>query len=316
MGQADKNRRAKLEAEAAAWLFRIESEDADRETFERWRGDPEKAAMFAQLDAAWTRLDRLRALRPPGPPDPDIIGADEAPTSRRWFTLAAACGLGALGAGGAALLLSSRAHAETGVGERRALRLPDKSLLDLNTDSRASWRFDAGARRVWLERGEAALEVAHDPERRPFILTTGERTLALAEGVFNARLRTDAAEIVVLRGAAALGGEATVLQGRAAVLAEGRADMRALEPAAAEAVTAWRRGEVIFEDALLSEAVDEYNRYLAARIEIADPSIAGIRLSGRFITHDPEEFLASVERAFPVQVVRTANGGATLSPGN
>ena len=58
------------------------------------------------------------------------------------------------------------------------MRLPDGSLLHLNTDTTLDLDFSRGQRRVILNRGEAAFEVAKD--RRPFRVEAGTvRTEAL-----------------------------------------------------------------------------------------------------------------------------------------
>lgn len=321
MGQDDQSRRARIETEAAEWLVRLEAGDADLDAFERWRGDdPAHAAAFAQIDAAWARMDRAAALRPPGPIDPDLFSPPDGDNakgeqrmSRRWLLRAAAVGgLTLATGGGAALLMTGRASAETGVGERRAVRLPDGSLLDLNTDSRASWQFTERARKVWLERGEAAIEVVADREARPFLLAARGRSIALDQGVFNARLRGADTEFAVLRGEADVAGEG-VGEGRAVTLNTSTAAVGQLTPAAVDATTAWRRGEIIFDGDTLQEAVAEYNRYLTMKIEIDDPTIAGVQLGGRFETRDPAEFLASLESAFPVRVTRADDGTVHLS---
>ena len=308
-------RRAKLETEAAHWLEGLESGTADVAAFERWRdADPANAAAFAQVDAAWSRLDRLRALRPPGSPDPDLFVPRVQMSRRAWLLRAAAvAGPVVLTAAGVGFVLTGRASAETAVGERRAVRLPDGSLLDLNTDSRASWRFSDSDRRVWLERGEAAVEVAADSQVRPFVLLASGKAVTLATGVFNARLREGGgAEITVVRGEAELPDARPLPENKVVTLTPARIEVREV-PEATEITTAWRRGEIVFDGDTLAEAVAEYNRYLADKIEIADPSIADIQLGGRFTTNDPTEFLASAGQAFPIRVERNSAGGVTLS---
>lgn len=315
MGQEKHSQRRRIEAEAADWLARLETGRADLGAFEQWRSaNPAHAAAFAQLDAAWSRLDRVRALRPAGPPDPDLLASRDAGflQSRRGLLRAAMFGGAVVLAGGAALLLNGRAYAETGIGERRAVRLPDGSLLDLNTDSRASWRFDDQRRQVWLERGEAAFEIAPDAEARPFLLAAAGQTAPLDPGVYNARLRGRAAEIVALRQSAETDGSSILLEGHELVISAESQDVRMLSPGAAEAVGAWRRGEIVFNGDTLREAVAEYNRYLTQPISIGDEGIANLRVGGRFTTRDPAEFLQAAEAAFAVEARRQPDGAIVL----
>ena len=51
-------------------------------------------------------------------------------------------------------------------GEQRIQRLPDGSVLHLNTDSAVTVRYSRTDRLVTLDRGQALFEVAHQDERR------------------------------------------------------------------------------------------------------------------------------------------------------
>ena len=62
----------------------------------------------------------------------------------------------------------------TGKGEQRLVRLDDGSRVSMNSDSRMRVEFGAGERRIWLEKGEAFFDVAHDAEV-PFVVVAGQR---------------------------------------------------------------------------------------------------------------------------------------------
>jgi transmembrane sensor len=195
------------------------------------------------------------------------------------------------------------------------IRLPDGTRADLNTDSRLSWRFTSRTRRVWLERGEAALEVSRDNQARPFLVNGEQSEVELAQGVFNARLRRSGLEVVVMSGEAAAGGASPAVVGESLLVGREGFTRRQLTPAAMDAAAAWRRGEIIFNGDTLGAAVAEYNRYLTAKIEIADPDVAELRLGGRFMTRDPSAFLESVRTAFGVRVETADDGAVTLHGG-
>jgi transmembrane sensor len=60
-------------------------------------------------------------------------------------------------------------------------------------------------------------------------------------------------------------------------------------------VLAWKRGEAIFDDVSLSEAVAEMNRYSSVQINVADGSALGdLRVSGVFKTGDNASFARAV----------------------
>ena len=64
----------------------------------------------------------------------------------------------------------------------------------------------------------------------------------------------------------------------------------------------WRDGFVEFHDAPLNDAVKEFNRYRARKIQIADPSIASFRISGKFRSGSTDAFLWLIQKGFPVTV--------------
>jgi transmembrane sensor len=75
----------------------------------------------------------------------------------------------------------------------------------------------------------------------------------------------------------------------------------------AEQSLSWRSGYLVFRESTLAEAAAEFNRYNSLRITIADPSVASIRLSGKFRTTDAEAFIRLLEGGFRIQARRSAN---------
>ena len=293
-----------LIAEASLWLARLDAGRASEQDLDAWRdADPRRAAAFAEVASAWTRLDALREAEDRPLPKP---------SRRAWLTGGGAA-LAASVAGGAWLgrdvLLRDRVV--TGVGERRTLALPDGSSVELNTDTEVFWRFDRARRRLWLSRGEAALMIVHD-SLRPFELFTSQGLARLAAGQFNARLRPAGLDLIVLAGQAAV----ETASGAAHAQVVGPADDRqALEITAhgvavvatpeeqVQAVQAWRRGEIVFEGQALSVAVEEYNRYLTRKLVIGDDKAGRLRLGGRFLTGDPDSFLDALRTTFGLRII-------------
>jgi transmembrane sensor len=293
-----------LIAEASLWLARLDAGRASEQDLDAWRdADPRRAAAFAEVASAWTRLDALREAEDQPLPKP----------SRRAWLAGGGAALAASVVGGAWLgrdiLLRDRVV--TGVGERRTLALPDGSSVELNTDTEVFWRFDRTRRRLWLSRGEAALMIVHD-SLRPFELFTNQGLARLAAGQFNARLRPAGLDLIVLAGQAVV----QTAGGTAHAEVSGPADARqALEVTAqriavvatpeeqVQSVQAWRRGEIVFEGQALSVAVEEYNRYLTRKLVIADDKAGRLRLGGRFLTGDPDSFLAALRTTFGLRII-------------
>jgi transmembrane sensor len=70
---------------------------------------------------------------------------------------------------------------------------------------------------------------------------------------------------------------------------------------------AWRSARLEFTKTPLAEAVDLFNRYKpasAARLELADPALAGVRVTGVFRADNVEAFVLLLEGAFDVKADR------------
>ncbi len=300
---------------AALWLARLDSGSADMAEFEAWRSaDPRNAAAFARIAGVTYKLDQLKPLMP---------RAEAKTRSLRRRHLFIISGLAAAAAGAAAFsIFTARASASTAVGQRKMIDLPQGGRLDLNTNSEASWRFTDQAHTVWLERGELALTLpAGSP---PCELLGGRSVVRLASGTVNARLRDRTMDITVLAGACSANTVAGVFQKstRAPVIVkEGeavlvRSDDLRIRPVATEDIgfiSGWRQDEVVLNGQTLDVAIDEYNRYLPHKIVIVDPQLSGIRLGGRFATHDPKDFLAALTSSFDIHVSHGDDGTVLLS---
>jgi transmembrane sensor len=79
-----------------------------------------------------------------------------------------------------------------------------------------------------------------------------------------------------------------------------------------ERATSWRRGQLMFNSVRLGDAVAEVNRYSETKIELADPSLADVRISGSFATGRSEVFVEAVTTYFPIQVSASSERAVIL----
>jgi len=183
-------------------------------------------------------------------------------------------------------------------------------LLELNTDTSVSWRFNARVRDFRIERGEIAMELATGA---PITLVVAIASLSLSPGSFDARLVDGRVGLTVHQGRATasvltngVSRTAVVESGQSAEWGPGLARIQPTSVAARERLTAWRNGNVVFDDETLAAAVAEYNRYLSRKIVVADPVLATMRIGGRFATSDPTAFLHAVSVALNADIRRDA----------
>lgn len=206
----------------------------------------------------------------------------------------------------------------TAHGEQSVARLPDGSVLRLDTDSEATVRYSAGERLVELSHGQALFEVAHENHRR-FRVAAGNAG-AIAVGTrFDVYRKTGAIEFTVAQGEIAVfTGEtsrlrdATGLPPGAQRVTAGyqlRIDAAAARsqpaPVDLEEALGWVQHKIVFEHRPLGEVAAEFNRYGRIPVAIEDAALGALPVSGTFDATDTESFVAFLQTLPDVRVERT-----------
>jgi transmembrane sensor len=212
-----------------------------------------------------------------------------------------------------------RAAYQTAVGERLVVTLPDGSVATLDTDSRLSVAYTDAERGIRLLRGQALFEVAHG-RSQPFRVRAAGQEIVAVGTMFNVRLQGSRVEVALVEGvvkvrpvsamAADTAREVTMRAGDR--LDAGPSGPVAVRGAEVARLVAWRGGELVFNDTRLADAVAEINRYTTRPIELRDPAIGVLRISGVFRTNDPERFSQAMSEVLPVEVGHRADGGPIL----
>jgi transmembrane sensor len=342
MSTKDRQVRDLVTRQAADWLVanRTELSARERETFRAWlKISPVHVEEYLRLAAVARDLrdacaalaastDSLVALARETPEEPTSIGSASITVSRdtrRAPGRAAALAWGALGViclslfgwwnfsikslQPATVEAATTFHFSSRHGEQQTHRLPDNSVLHLNTDTSVSVRLSAAERLVTLESGEADFEVAHEP-KRPFKVLAGYAQMLDVGTQFDVRLEPGVTVITVVDGRVAVGprSPATGANSSANSSASARAafvELTANEqlhvaewppsaPVAADAhgTTSWMRRQITFEHEPLSSVAREFNRYAPKPIVITTPALGNQEISGVFTIDDTDEFIA------------------------
>jgi transmembrane sensor len=302
---------ADIEAAAARWVVRADRGDLDPGELEAWLGaDTRRQGAFVRAKAAWGLLDRGR-----------VLGAQEAqdaprrPVGRRGLL----AGLGAAAAACVAVVAAPRllsARYGTTVGEIRRVPLADGSLAAINTDTALEVAMKPRKREVRLDRGEAWFQVAKDAER-PFVVESGPVRVRAVGTAFSVRRRDGGCEVLVTEGVVEVwsegAGEAPrrVTAGERVFASDSAGAARPV-PASLEITRelAWREGQIVLDGEAFGAAAEEFNRYNARKIVIADPALAEQKLVGWFRTNEPESFARAAAASFGARV--TVRGDAIL----
>ena len=197
-------------------------------------------------------------------------------------------------------------------GEQRIQRLPDGSVLHLNTDSAVTVRYSRGERLVSLDRGQALFEVAHQDKRRLRVQTDRAGVVAIGTQ-FDVYRKSGTTTVTVVEGSV------EVYRGGAPPPAGAEPSVRlnpgdqldvgdrtgALRHVDARAVAAWLQRQIAFQDVPLGEVSAEFNRYGPVTVEIDDESLRALPISGIVDAYDTDSFAAYLATLSGVIVQKT-----------
>jgi transmembrane sensor len=297
---------AHIEDVAARWLLRREAEDwssSDQAGLDAWiEADPLHRMAYWRLEHGWGQVDRLSALR--APPAPSATSR-ATPTWRRPVVIGAlaACLLIAI----AAPLLGQmgRKTYTTEIGGHEAVPLVDGTRIELNTATQLRAAVSSKTRDVWLDRGEAYFEVAHDAGR-PFVVHVGQRQVTVLGTKFSVRREGDRIEVDVVDGRVRVntGDSAAppVLTRGDRLIAEGRSTLVTKDEGRVAGALVWRQGLLSFDQSTLGAAAAEFNRYNRKKLVIDDPAAAAMRIGGRFEAENVEAFARLLQEAYGLKV--------------
>jgi len=305
--------------QAAEWFARVQDgplSSAQQAGFEAWLAeDPLHRDEYAVLAELWQASDLLPRARLEA-----LCVEDKVSTlPRRRFVqralaagvMAAAVGLGWLGWQQHGLDYHEQLH--TGLGERRQVELPDGSHLEINGRTRLEVRFSAGQRDIRLEQGEVMFSVAHDSER-PFVVDAGNGTVTVTGTRFDVRRDPGQTRVAVEQGSVRVQGHgesrALLSAGLGSHIDE-EGNVAAAYKIDAAALTAWRSGKLVFNDASLAQVVEEVSRYREHPLKVA-PKAAKLRLSSTFRVDDTDALLRALPSILPVTVVAHADGSQEI----
>ena len=289
--------------EAAIWLARLRADDRsveDERAFRAWlMADPRHAAAFESVNGIWDSVGALsRDMRNGAVPL-------ESGFSRRKL-LTGGLGLAVAAGGTFALVQSAAAEVyQTDVGEQKHVTLKDGTGVFLDTDTKLVVDFTDKNRKVDLRYGRANFRVAPDAGRA-FAVEAAQKLVIGTRSTFDVRRYGDEISVLLIHGQATVKNTATDV-GAGRLLNDGerlsfssgqspKLDKPNLLP-----LLAWHTGQAIFENSLLTDVVQEMNRYSTIKMEVDDTRIARMKVSGVYRVGDNTNFARSLSRLLPVE---------------
>lgn len=295
--------------QARHWVTRIDAGElsaAERQELRSWLAqDPAHARLLDEHALLWAAASHARF------PPPHAVSPART-TTRPWFRLGTALGaIGAVALGIVLILPFARQWGtdpsyRTGIGQQSSVVLADGSRTELNAASELAVSYGKDRRRVVLKEGVGLFDVAKD-KSRPFEVVAGN-TLVRAVGTrFLVQHHfDDSVEVTVYEGivevmkadAAKTTRPLRLGVNQVAVDRTRETRLSVATSADLERKLAWREGRLVFDNTTLAGALEEVNRYSEFPIELADPELRNLRISGAFSTHDVAVFLQSLEQGF------------------
>lgn len=295
----------KRHEEAAGWLLRNREAGADDAAFEAWLSrDPENRRAY---EAAERLMGEARMA----------IASDPTLRNLKVKRRSAAksivgCILALATAGALFVMLDGpmrlTADAMSGTGDMPVITLADGTSVQLNASSAIAHDFTDEGRAVRLLRGQAFFEVAPDAGR-PFTVEAGDVRVTALGTAFDVRLGDTETDVTVTQHAVLV----ELADGKDTSLRVTEGEQAAYDHASRASTVkdkdsmlaaAWRRGQLVVDNAPLSYVVEEMRRHFAGQIVIAGSGLAGRRVSGTMAVTDTDAALAFLEQALGVTTNR------------
>ncbi|AZC51878.1 MULTISPECIES: FecR family protein [Pseudomonas] len=313
---------ATVRDEAAQWFVRLQEPAIDaeeRQRFDAWLAEHDAHRdEYQLLQSLWAATDLVPKAR--------LLALCEAPKlaikRRPLLRYAVAAGVLAVAVGlglfsGLNQPAGYSAEFVTALGERRHVALPDGSQVDLNSRSRLLVRYEQGQRSVELSEGEAMFSVEHDSSR-PFVVAAGAGKVTVTGTRFDVRRDASQTRVAVEQGRVKVQGRdaadsdfVNLTAGLGtAVDAQGKvAAAYAVDP---QALTAWRSGKLVFNNASLSEVAAEVSRYREQPLRVGSEAVGRLRLTSVFKADDTDALLKALPSILPVAVKTHADGSQEI----
>jgi len=324
--------------DASQWMLRMQDPKRTDTQVSEWLhwidSDPENLAEFENLQQDWIDLNALKedALALRAQQKRALLEQENGRLAKRYSTYrfitrhhawTAAAGLAAV-----VLMIAifqrvttpSQAPGQHSAAAfiSRAATLPDGSVMILGAQSRVNMDFQGPRRQLDLSNGEAYFKVKHD-KAHPFVVQAGEVSVTAVGTAFDVRRNHERVIITVEEGIVEVSGYTSSkrpVTWRAEAgyqltysTVDRTASLASVDPAAE---LMWRDGELAYVREPLGSVIEDLNRYSRRKIVIGDAETAALPFTGTAFAASLDDWLAGVERAYPITVKHADNGEIIL----
>lgn len=205
-----------------------------------------------------------------------------------------------------------------GNGQQDSIRLPDNTMVWLNSGSKIIYPAEFGrrSRQVFIS-GEAFFDVEKD-RKRPFVLKAGDVSVKVLGTKFNFNSYADAEAVTVslLEGSVVMytdrqqrGGSVALAPGDV-VRYDKVSGRMARSHISTDAYCSWRHGGFYFSDQSLSEITEQFERVFDVEIVILDKKLQQTRYTLAFVNGESlEQMLDAINYSGNMQIIRDETMG-------
>jgi transmembrane sensor len=348
-------RRERVIDQASAYITRLDAgaSDADREEIRQWLTDSElHRTVFLEMAALWDELSVLDSLEEMFPMDTLVPPPSDRPPlfgkrciaagfalvmigTLAWNLLAPPADINSI-AGPESITLQVHSTAQ---GEQKSVSLADGTTIVLNTNSRVIIKDAPEGSHVFLEQGEAYLDVAAGSETALRVFA-GRQMIEPKGQLSLMRHDTDSLEILVRDGSAtrtflpetvdALMGQDNVdsILSRTWSPFEIRSGQLVnllpalpvdspaylLEADQVEAMLAWTDGRINFDNQTVDQVFEALGRYTGLRVDAVD-TVRDIPIRGTYTVGDTDGLLLSLRELYNIQSMQVGENHILLYGG-
>ncbi|RFM31450.1 FecR family protein [Chitinophaga silvisoli] len=247
------------------------------------------------ITASWEKhLEQIQAL------------PERKPAIRRILLRAAAVVAGAIVIGGTWFVLrsgnNSQLVARTGFGELKQVMLPDGSQVDLNANSKITYKD----REVWLE-GEALFNVKHINSK--FLVHTKGLTVTVLGTVFDIRQRRSKTEIVLQSGKIRLsfanGREQDIIMKPGQIVSyNDKEEQSVTGNTSPEKFSAWKNQRLLLQDPKVSDILIYLEDNFGKKIIMEDPALNDRMVNGPILISSLDDALFVLSTVLNTEVIK------------
>ena len=210
---------------------------------------------------------------------------------------------------------SRPARYATAIGQTMTLTLPDGSRVILNTNTEITFNRDPNTPLVGLQKGEILCDLIENPARH-LAVHVNDMRITDTGTTFTVRRTETGAVVVVRAGTVRVSGaqrpESEVVQNQEADVGSDDTTIIKLSPEQVRRKLMWQFDRLEFQNDRLSDVIKEISRYSKIPIQVADPHLSNVLVTGSLKPSDPINTFKELAPQLSLQVENNADGVPVL----